>query len=72
MDQKVIDEVKGLSREERSAFFNEHKAELFEDALASVNGGILRSTPENPDSECPYKGNWYTSFGYVCKGETIC
>ena len=69
MDQKLIESLKGKSREERAAFFKEHRMELLSpDDLKIVNGG----TGENPNSSVPYDGNWYTSFGFVCEGRRQC
>lgn len=71
MDQKFIEEMKRLSREERMAYFNEHKAELMEDVLSAVNGGAASQRP-NADSEVPYGGNYWTSLGFVCGDHIAC
>ena len=69
MDQQLIDSLKGKSREERAAFFKEHRNELLSpNDLKAVNGGA----GENPNSSVPYDGNWYSSFGFVCAGRQRC
>ena len=73
MDKALLDEIKTKSREERAEFFKEHKSELFDEFLNRVNGGILaEASGENPDSEVPYCGSWYSSYGYVCDGDRFC
>lgn len=34
-----------------------------EESLSCVNGGAGANNNENPNSEVPYKGNYYTSWG---------
>ena len=69
MDKSLIEAIKGKSREERAAFFQTHKAELLsETQLKSVNGGATT----NPDSEVPFNGDWYSSWGFVCDGDHFC
>ena len=34
-----------------------------EESLSCVNGGAGASDNESPNSEVPYKGNYYTSWG---------
>ncbi|MBQ9159308.1 MAG: hypothetical protein IJ136_08285 [Erysipelotrichaceae bacterium] len=72
MDKSLLEQLKGMSREERTAYFNEHKSELMEESLSCVNGGAGASNNENPNSEVPYKGNYYTSWGFVCNGSHFC
>ncbi|SCW61631.1 hypothetical protein SAMN02910456_02193 [Ruminococcaceae bacterium YRB3002] len=73
MDKNLIESMKGKSREERAEMFKANKdAFLGADDLAAVNGGAGASA-ENPNSdECPYKGSWVSSFGYICNGEVVC
>ena len=69
MDQALIESMKGKSREERADYFKNHKSELLSvDDLKSVNGGGTT----NPRSEVPFDGNWWTSWGFACKGEHFC
>lgn len=43
------------------------------DELGAVNGGNNERANMNPNSsECPYLGNWVSSFGYICRGEVVC
>ena len=85
MDKKELERIKGLSREERVEFFNKNKNEILAlnaDDLAAVNGGFLwwndddsayKPKPhENPDTDCPYRDCYYSSFGFICDGEVIC
>ncbi len=72
LEKKTLDALKGKSREERAEYFKEHKSEIMDETLTSVNGGTAEPR-ENPNSEeVPYNGNWISSFGYVCDGEEIC
>ena len=73
MNQKLVENLKGMSREERMAFFTEHKSDFISlSDVSSVNGGAGAEV-ENPNSEeCPYEGNWISSDGYVCNGEVVC
>ena len=71
----LLETLKGKSREERKVYFEELKTELLDAALESVNGGRVLAAAEsgeNPDSDCPYEGNWVSSFGFVCRGEVVC
>lgn len=69
MDKSLIEAMKGKSREERKDFFVSHKAELLSPAdLKSVNGGATT----NPNSEVPFNGNWWSSWGFVCEGAHFC
>lgn len=73
MDKGFIEELKGLSREERKQAFMEKKSELLDlEALSAVNGGAAAGSGENPDSDVPYTGNWISSWGFVCHGEVLC
>ena len=73
MDGIILEALKGKSREERKAYFEEHKTELLDAALEKVNGGAAYAQPgENPDSDCPYAGSWASSFGFVCDGHVVC
>lgn len=73
MDNKLIESLKGKSREERAAFFDKNKTELMDNALEMVNGGTYNPSPgENPKSECPYLLSWFTSPGFVCEGRILC
>lgn len=67
-----LEELKNLTREERSEYFKSHKADLLAADLEKVNGGAGDGHGENPDSEVPYKGNYYTSWGFVCDGYSFC
>ena len=69
MNQEHFESLKGMSKEERAEYFRAHKSELLSaDALKSVNGGATT----NPNSEVPFDGNWYSSFGFVCQGNRFC
>ena len=69
MDQALIEAMKGKSREEREEYFKAHKSELLSAAdLKAVNGGGTT----NPKSEVPYDGNYWTSWGFVCRGDRFC
>lgn len=74
MEKAKLDVLKGMSREARSEYFQKNKSDFLDSLLDSVNGGATRAGgKENPNSEeVPYNGNWVSSFGYVCDGETIC
>ena len=72
MDKELLEQLKALTRDERTTYFNEHKSELLEDSLSRVNGGLAAGEVENPDSEVPWKGNYYTSWGFVCEGDNFC
>ncbi len=65
--EKTMAELKSMSREERMEYFKAHKTELMDKTLEKVNGGAATvMLGENPNSECPYKGCYYTSWGWVC------
>ncbi|MBR2760009.1 MAG: hypothetical protein IKD66_02460 [Solobacterium sp.] len=75
MANKIMEQLKGMSKEERIPFFKAHKSELAETVLHSVNGGTGNDAEliANPNSEeCPFEGNWISSDGYVCNGEVVC
>ena len=63
MEKELLDAMEGKSREERKEIFEAHKSELLDAGLDAVNGGEKNfdigdpAVPENPYSECPYKGN---------------
>lgn len=72
---KTLEELKGLSREERQAYLKDHVTELKLDSaeLESVTGGAGYLSKRNPDSDSPDdKNNWCTSMGYVCNGKELC
>jgi len=72
MNKDLLKQAAGKSREERAKLLSEYRSSLKDDDLAGVNGG-LGGAVENPNSEeCPYGGNWVSSFGYVCDGEVVC
>ncbi|MBP3896100.1 MAG: hypothetical protein J6D07_06505 [Mogibacterium sp.] len=72
MAKNFMDEIKGMSREERAQYFMDNKtAILSADALDSVNGGVA-SNGENTNSDCPYTGNWWSSLGFICGGARQC
>ena len=78
MDKKLLESMKGLSREERMAMIKSASSQLLDDSsLDSVNGGASYVTDEgtnwNPNSDIiPFKGNWISSRGYICDGEVVC
>ena len=73
MEQKTMEELKGMSREDRMAYFNANKSALMERDLEVVNGGSASVRPhENPDSDCPYNRCYFTSFGWICDGVVGC
>ena len=74
MDNKLTEALKGMSREERKAYFAEHKSDFISlGDVSSVNGGIVLGSEDNPNSEeCPFNGRWASSFGYVCNGIEQC
>ena len=71
MDKELLEQLKDMSREERTEYFKEHKEELLSSSLENVNGGSGK-TIENPNSEVPYKNNYYTSWGFVCESIVYC
>lgn len=75
MEKELLESLRAKSREERMAYFNEHKTELLDDALESVSGGHDEMPEEyrNPNSDVPdYFGNWMSSWNYICRGQEIC
>lgn len=71
MEKELLEALKNKTREERTEYFNAHKAELLDESLASVNGGAGGYT--NPNSDVPdAKGNYYTSWGFICRGSSFC
>jgi len=64
-------EMLEMNREERKCFLENNKPELSDNMLDAVNNDCGTEV-ENPDSDCPYKGNWISSEGFVCKGEVQC
>lgn len=72
MNEKLVELLKGKSREEREEIFKNNRSRLLDESLNAVNGGNGAEV-ENPNSEeCPYNGNWVSSFGYVCDGIVQC
>ncbi len=75
MEKELLESLKGKSREERMAYFNEHKSELLDDALESVSGGY-NAKDKNPNTESrgddDGNGNYYTSMGWMCRGQVCC
>ena len=70
MANKTLEELRGLSREERMEYFKAHRRELKDEGLEAVNGGAASvMLGENPNSDCPYNGCYFTSFGWVCDDE---
>ena len=73
MDKAVLESLKGKGREERQAFFKDHKSELVDMMLSAVNGGARQPEKENPNSDNPDpNGNYWTSFVYICNDEQFC
>ena len=74
MDKSFFEELKGKTREERAEMLKNNKdVALCLDELGAVNGGNNERANMNPNSsECPYLGNWVSSFGYICRGEVVC
>ena len=75
MEKELLESLKGKSREERMAYFNEHKSELLDDSLEFVSGGHDEMPEEyrNPNSDVPdYFGNWMSSWNFICRGQEIC
>ena len=72
MDEKLFEEMKGKSREERTAFFREYMASkepLSSDELEAVNGGAGFTPGTNPTSTVPWQGSYWSSWGFVCESE---
>ena len=78
MDKKMLEAMKGLSREERLAMIKSKTSRLIDDSsLDAVNGGAEYEYDDgsqwNPKSDIiPFKGNWISSRGYICHGEVVC
>ncbi len=73
MDKVLLESLKGKGREERQAYFKEHKSELLDMMLSAVNGGARQPEKENPNSENPDpNGNYWTSFVYIYNDEQFC
>ncbi len=75
IDKKIINEVKGMTREEKKAYFEKNSKTLLNaNDLDAVNGGSENSNVINPNSEemSPEYGPWFSSFGYICDGEEVC
>jgi hypothetical protein len=68
-----MEQLKSLSREERTDYFKSHKRDLMELSLEAINGGMMtKGGRENPNSSCPYNNCYYTSFGWICDGYKSC
>ncbi len=75
MDKELLESLKGKSREERLAYFNEHKSEFLDSTLESVSGGYdLKDRNPNTESrgDNDGNGNYYTSWGWTCQGVVRC
>ena len=74
MNKELLASLEGKTKEEQAKIIRNYKSSLQSSDLQAVNGGENTEDPkENPNSEeVPYKGNWYSSFGFVCDGERIC
>jgi len=73
-EQKTLEELKAMSREDRLAYFEANKKTLLNtDDLDNVNGGTGTNVI-NPDSrgDDDGLGNYYTSLGYTCQGIVCC
>lgn len=75
MDKALLESLRGKSREERLAYFNEHKSDLLDSTLESVSGGY-DPKEKNPNTESrgddDGNGNYYTSMGWMCRGQVCC
>lgn len=75
MDENMIESFKGKSREERMEFFNSNKEDILSLSISdldSVNGGSGADL-SNPNSEgVDGRGNYWTSWGYTCRGVEKC
>ena len=68
MDQKLVNDLAGMNTEERASHLAANKPDLASSALKAANGG-----GGNPNSSCPDpKGNYVTSWGFICRGQTEC
>jgi hypothetical protein len=73
MDKELLASLRAKSREERMAYFNEHKTELLDDALSSASGGEFDPSIRNTESNVPDAGGYfYSSWEFICYGEKIC
>lgn len=71
MNKKVLEELKGMTTEERLSYFKAHKGEILDELLKSVNGGNDAGV-KNPDSEDVFENAIFSSFDFICKGEEVC
>lgn len=72
MDQKSVELLKGMSREERMEYLENHREILSLDDLDAVNGGT-DARVENPNSDVPdERGNYISSLGFICRGKRAC
>jgi ribosomal protein L29 len=73
MDQKQLDSLKAMSRDERVAYLKNHRSELLDMKQASAVNGGAGSNVKNPGTEeGVFENNYYTSFGFTCDGEVVC
>ena len=77
MTKKDMEQLRGLSREERKSYFLNHKSDVLSlSDLDQVNGGFIKcdgGRSLNPGSaESYFQGKCFSSFGYVCDGVEIC
>ena len=74
LDKKTLEMVKGMSREERLAYFEANKKTILNaEDLDNVNGGG-NTHATNPDSrgDDDGNGNYWTSIGWTCAGIVCC
>jgi len=68
MDQAMMNTLKAMKKDERTAYLNA-KPELLA-SIKAMAGGV---PDDNPNSECPDGFNhWDSSFGFVCQGRRQC
>lgn len=77
MTKYDLEQLKGLSREERKNYFMDHKSEVLSlSDLDQVNGGFIKCDgirSLNPGSvEEDFQGKFFSSFGYICDGVEMC
>ena len=72
MEKELLESLKGKSREERMAYFNEHKSELLDDSLEFVSGGKDKNPNTESRGDNDGNGNYYTSWGWTCQGVVRC
>ena len=72
MEKALLESLKGKSREERMAYFNEHKSELLDETLEFVSGGKDKNPNTESRGDDDGNGNYYTSCGWTCQGEVRC